>query len=123
DLDDLASGFLFDGAGAVQQEQVWRSGPIQDRHFGAVEGDAGVVDSRAGQGGEDVLDSADPDVRVVRVGQDGAEVGVDHVVVAGRDGAIAVGAVEDDAGVRIGGRDGQRDAAAGMDSDSGAVDR
>ena len=68
-----------------------------------------------------MLDGADPGGCHGRIGQDGAQAGIEHVVEAGCDVAVQVGAAEDDAMVGGGGPDGQVDAPAGMDADANAM--
>lgn len=61
---------------------VLAGGAVENRHFGSVELDQGVVDSGGVEGGESVLDSRDADVAA---GDGGAAGGVDDVFSEGVD--------------------------------------
>ena len=96
---------------------------IHDRHFGAVDFDAQVVDPDAGDGGKQVLDHGDRDP--MRVRQRGAKLGIGDRVGVGLNFAGALGGInadEADTGIGRGGQQRQAGARTGVYAYPGAAD-
>jgi hypothetical protein len=117
-----AESSLGDESGAVDQEDEGRGGAVEDRHFRPVQLDDRIVDAAAGQRSHHMLDRADP--RLGRAGQaeGGAEAGLDHMVVEGRDLDPDIGAAEPDAGPGFSRAQGQARALAAVQADPDAAD-
>ena len=93
---------------------------VADRRFRAVKLDDDIVDAEAADGGKHMFGGADQRTGSIAQhglefgGGDGAHIGADFTLIT----ALDAGANEDDAGVRIGGVQGQRDGKTGMDANA-----
>ena len=72
DLDHLSRRLLHLAPGAIDEKHERRGRAIQHRHFGAIDGDDGIVDPRAGQRGHHMFHGAHRGVRIIGVGDLGA---------------------------------------------------
>ncbi len=93
-----------------------------DRHFRPVHFHHGVVDAGPGEGGHDMLDGADPRVRLAGQAENGTQPRVHDIVEASRDVDAEIGAAEHDAAARRGRQQSQTHAFARMQPDAHAID-
>jgi hypothetical protein len=105
-------------ARAIDQKHEGQGGPIQDRHFRAIQFDQGVVHTEGTQGSHEMLDGADPYLGMVRVHQCGRQARFADVIETSRDIGPEVRATKDDTMVGSGGPERKVDALTAVNSDT-----
>ena len=93
---------LFD-AGRLNQEYEGRSAAIEDRHFGCIQINPGVVDAQPGKGGHQVLNGSHPNFPLGAIAlQTGTHARIADTQCRRRQihRLIEIDATEDDAGIR-----------------------